>query len=278
MPNHSIISKISQDLKSEDGIYFSKQTASISYPSEGNMNCYQIEKDSFWFNHRNNCIIECVKKYSGDQVFLDIGGGNGFVAKGLQDSNVESVLIEPGIKGCRNAKKRGLHNIICSTLEGASINPNSIASAGAFDVVEHIEDDIAFLDQIHQLLKDDGYLYLTVPAYQLLWSNEDVDAGHYRRYKLSELEKKLKSVGFKISYSTYFFSFLPLPIFLFRSVPSKLGFNKKSKDLTKHQKEHQQKNGWLSKLINMLMKMEVEHIKKSKGIPFGGSCLIVAMK
>lgn len=278
MSNNQIINSISQNLNYENGIYYSKNSAQISYPEEGNQNCFQIEKDSFWFNHRNNCIIELVKRFSPGKIFLDIGGGNGFVAKGLQDNNIESVLIEPGIKGCRNAKKRQLDNVICSTLEAAYIQPNSIPSAGAFDVVEHIEDDIAFLDQIHHLLKEDGYLYLTVPAYQHLWSNEDVDAGHQRRYTISELEKKLKSVGFKISYSTYFFSFLPLPIFLFRSLPSKLGFNKKSNDLEKHQREHQQKSGWLSKFIDKLMKMEVQKIKMNKKIVVGGSCLIVAQK
>ena len=41
----------------------------------------QLEEDSFWFNHRNNIIANAVKKHSKGNVFFDIGGGNGFVAK-----------------------------------------------------------------------------------------------------------------------------------------------------------------------------------------------------
>ena len=59
---------------------------------------------------------------------------------------------------------------------------NSIDSVGLFDVVEHIEDDCSFLNNINKYLKDDGYVYITVPAYNFLWCKEDDDADHYKRY------------------------------------------------------------------------------------------------
>ena len=104
-------------------------------------------------------------------------------------------------------------------------------SVGLFDVVEHIEDDYFFLNNINKYLKEDGYVYITVPAFNFLWSNEDVDAGHFKRYTTSELNGLLKKSGFTIIQSTYIFSILPLPVFLFRSLPSKLGLNKKSNGL-----------------------------------------------
>jgi hypothetical protein len=48
---------------------------------------------------------------------------------------------------------------------------------------------------LQNLLKPGGMLCLTVPAYNFLWSHEDVDAGHFRRYTLGALEKKLCEVG-----------------------------------------------------------------------------------
>ena len=152
------IEKIAQNVKKdENGIYYSKSDSSISYPEEGNENCFQIEQDSFWFNHRNNIIAESVLKHSAKKVFFDIGGGNGFVAKRLQDDGIKTVLVEPGKTGVINAYKRGIKNVLCSTLEDAGFPPKRIDSVGLFDVVEHIEDDYAFLNNINKYLKDGGY-------------------------------------------------------------------------------------------------------------------------
>jgi 2-polyprenyl-3-methyl-5-hydroxy-6-metoxy-1,4-benzoquinol methylase len=264
--------------KSEDGIYYSKTNSSISYPEEGNSDCFQIEENSFWFNHRNNSILTAVKRYSPQKKFFDIGGGNGFVAKGLQDSNIEVVLVEPGLQGAKNAKKRNIKNIVCSTLEDAQFEKSSLASIGMFDVIEHIEDDVKFLKNVHEYLEEEGNIYITVPAFNFLWSNEDDIAGHYRRYSLSQLEKIITKCGFTIVFSTYIFSILPLPVFLFRSIPSRLGLSKNSNKIDKYKREHSSNRGFFSSILDSIWNWELKRIKNSKKIPFGGSCFIVAKK
>jgi len=192
MKKHSInnnekenLLKIAQNIEiREDGIFFSKKTSKVSYPEQGNEHYLDIEQSSFWFKHRNRIIIESVKKYSPDKVFYDVGGGNGFVSLGLENAGIITVLVEPGVQGARNAQKRGLKNIICSTLEDAGFMPDSVPSMGLFDVVEHIEDDEQFLQYISLYLKKEGLVYITVPAFQALWSDEDVEAGHFKRYIL----------------------------------------------------------------------------------------------
>lgn len=261
-----------------DGIYFANERSTISYPDSGNNDCYQIEEDSFWFNHRNNCIVEAVKRNCPKKIFFDIGGGNGFVSKALIENNIESVLVEPGIQGCLNAKQRHVNTIICATLEDAEFKKSSMEAVGLFDVVEHIEKDEDFLKTIFSLLTSDGYIFITVPAYSWLWSNEDVDAGHFRRYTTKQFEKKLENVGFEIVQSTYIFSILPFFVSLFRTVPSKLGLNRKSNNLNKHVNEHKQRNGLAQKAMNAIWSCEVERIRQGKRIPFGGSCFIVAKK
>lgn len=272
------IKNYTEDLILDNGIYFTKNKQQISYPESGNQDCYQIEENSFWFKHRNNCIVALVKKYSFDKHFFDIGGGNGFVAKRLENQGVKTVLIEPGIQGCLNAQKRNLETIVCSTLENASFKKGTIPSVGLFDVIEHIEDDIAFLTDIYNYLEKEGFIYITVPAYQFLWSNEDNDAGHYRRYTTKELENRLEKIGFKILYSTYIFSILPLPIWLTRTLPSKLGLNKNPSDLQKHKNSHSEKTGFISRLVNRIWDKELNNIAKGKRNSFGGSCLVVAKK
>lgn len=266
------------ELVEKDGIFYSKEKAAISYPEKGNDNYYQIEDMSFWFNHRNDCIKDVVRKYNNNRFFFDIGGGNGFVAKGLEDAGIPTALLDPGVKGCINAKNRKLKHIICSTLEDARFPASSMESIGLFDVVEHIEDDRAFLKNIHQILQPGGMVFLTVPAYSFLWSVEDMDAGHYRRYTLSQMERRLKDIGFTLVYSTYIFSLLPIPVFLLRTLPSKLGFYKKPAELNELKSSHSVRNGFLSKIIDKLWKCELKWIQKGRKIPFGGSCLVVAKK
>jgi hypothetical protein len=66
----------------------------------GNDNCFALEDNSFWFKYRNNCIIQLAKQYVKDNLLFEIGGGNGFVSKGLEENGIQTCLIEPGIQGC----------------------------------------------------------------------------------------------------------------------------------------------------------------------------------
>ncbi len=272
------LKNFTSELINKNGIHFAKKESEISYPLSGNQDCYLIEQNSFWFNHRNDCIVEAVNKYCPESVFFDIGGGNGFVAKSLEDRGIETVLIEPGIQGCLNAKNRNLTNIVCSTLENADFKINNIEAIGLFDVVEHIEKDVDFLTSIHSFLKKDGCVFITVPAYQTLWSNEDIDAGHFRRYTIKNLEDKLTNIGFKILQSTYIFSVLPIAVFLFRTIPSKLGLHKNSNDVKKHIGEHKKKTGILNSILNKIWASELNKIRNGNRIWIGGSCFVIARK
>ncbi len=264
--------------KDKIGIYFSNKESNISYPEDGNENYMHIEENSFWFKHRNDIIAESVMLHSGTKTFYDIGGGNGFVAKRLQDEGVPVVLVEPGKLGAINAHKRGVKNVLCSTLEDAEFIPEKIDAVGLFDVVEHIENDLVFLKRINQYMKKNGHIFITVPAFNLLWSNEDNDAGHYKRYTTTKIGKVLESSGFRIVYSTYIFSILPLPVFLFRTLPSKIGLNKNSNNVKKHQKEHDSKNGIVKNLLDRIWMWELNRVRNNKSIPIGGSCFMIAQK
>lgn len=263
----------------KEGVFFSNRETQVSYPEHGNNIVFEIEDQSFWFKHRNNCITEAVLKYAPNQVFFDIGGGNGFVTKALEEKGVSAVLVEPGFQGCYNAKKRNVKNIVCASLESNVLIPSKAPSIGLFDVVEHIEQDIAFLSQVHHCLKEGGLVFITVPAYNLLWSTEDDYAGHFRRYTVASICNKLKAAGFDIEYSTYIFSVSPPAVFLFRTIPSWLGFNKNQGLQKKPMKAHKYKGGGLlKKLLTQVWRMEVNNIKEGKRTPFGGSCFVVARK
>ncbi len=259
------------NLELKDGIWFSGKSVARSYPDNDSNDYFTIEDDSFWFKHRNDCILESVRQFPPNGMIYDVGGGNGYVSLGLESHGFPVTLIEPNVIGAINAKKRGLKRIICSTLEHSGLEKKSLGAIGLFDVLEHIEDDEKFLKNLQEYLKDDGRLYISVPAFNFLWSNEDNHAGHFRRYTLRSLIKVLKESGYSIDYATYFFSILPIPIFIFRNLPYRLGIKRRKTSSSEH-KDHNKNTFFLESSLHR----ELNKIRKRGKNKFGSSCLVVA--
>ena len=264
----------------DDGIWYSEETKNVSYPAQGHGSCFDVEEHSFWFKHRNHCISLLARSYPPVEngTIFDVGGGNGFVSAGLANAGFSVALVEPGKIGVKNARKRGLENVVCATTDSAQFKANSLPAIGLFDVIEHIEDDRAFLRSMHHLMKEGAPLYATVPAYSMLWSSEDITAGHFRRYTVKSISNVLEEAGFTVEFSSYIFRFLPIPILLLRALPYRLGLMKAKQPADTLSRDHAAKEGGISKLLNTLLRSEMKILKAGKRMLFGGSCLIVARK
>lgn len=261
-------------VRNADGIYVAPESRNVSYPSDGHTECFQVEDHSFWFRHRNECIAAMISRHPFQGTLLDIGGGNGYVSQMLAQRGLDVVLIEPGYAGALNAhKQRGLAQVISSTVEDANFPPQSIDAMGMFDVVEHIDDDRAFLEKMERLLKPGGHLYLTVPCHNWLWSQADIDAGHFRRHTEQSLQTLLNGL-FKIDYLSHFFGPLIAPQFLFRALPFRLGFGQTP--VLSTEAEHGTKGGPIIKLLSQGLEREAHHIRAGKRLHFGTSCLLAA--
>ncbi|WP_189477515.1 class I SAM-dependent methyltransferase [Halioglobus pacificus] len=267
-------------IKRDDGIWHSDTSREISYPVDGHAACAQVEAESFWFNHRNECIAAMIDNHppaEGGPIF-DVGGGNGWVTLHMQNCGYDSVLVEPGIAGCQTAISRGVENVVCSTTDDAEFSSNSVPAIGLFDVIEHLPDDVSFLDSICSLMCPGAKLYATVPAYPRLWSQEDVVAGHHRRYTLDTFCKLLESTGFEVLYSTYIFRFLPVPILLLRTVPFRLGIAPRNSSPDNSLNDHTTRSSIKSRAIDFALAGELANIRSNKKMSFGGSCMVVAIK
>ncbi len=258
-----------------DGFWRAADDASLSYPSEHHDRYAAIEEQSFWFRHRSRCIVACARRHRPDGPIVDVGGGNGFVSMGLRDAGFDTVVVEPGPDGARNAWQRGLRPVVCAPLERAGFAPRSVPAIGIFDVLEHIEDDRGFLRGIAGTLRPGGYLFLTVPAYRWLWSTEDALAGHFRRYTLRMLRERLGASGFDVPYATYMFAWLPLPVLLRRTLPSALGLVREQ-DGTRAASQHALPAGAVGSALEGLLEREHARIARGEVVPVGGSCLVVA--
>jgi hypothetical protein len=146
-----------------------------------------------------------------------------------------------------------------------------------FDVIEHIQDDHGFLTTINRLIVPGGRVYITVPAYPALWSNEDKLAGHARRYTVPSLRDVLERAGYEVEFATYFFGFLPLPVLLFRAIPFRLGIAaaKISEEGVRSDHEPNPAGAWV---LHKLMGRELAKISARRTLRMGGSCLVVARK
>ena len=122
------------------------------------------------------------------------------------------LLLEPTKKACENAIARGVKRVQNSSFYGYD---KSLYNAMLFDVLEHIENDEVFLQDLSIKMNDGGVLLLSVPAFSSLWSSEDDIDGHFRRYTIATLRKVVQKTEFEIEYCSYFYSFLYFTYFCF---------------------------------------------------------------
>ena len=129
---------------------------------------------------------------------VDIGSGSGFFAIELEklygDAISKVYLVDTGysldeMSLTQGQKIEKVHAIPATIENGLVI---------MMDVLEHIEDDLAMLQSVKAAcVGDNNYFFITVPAFQSLWSGHDVYLGHYRRYKIPMLRKVLQTAGFR---------------------------------------------------------------------------------
>ncbi len=148
---------------------------------------------------RTTLMLRLLGKRPG--TVLDVGCGDGFFLRRLAQHGYRAVGIDVSRAGIELAR----HVLAefpqceahCATIEAFGPDASyEIATCG--ETLEHIEDDVAFLREINRLLAPGGVLVLTVPVDMSLWTQHDVDAGHFRRYSKAELFEKLGRTGFAI--------------------------------------------------------------------------------
>jgi SAM-dependent methyltransferase len=272
------LSRLSTNLEeAEPGFWLSRTRSPVSYPESGNEWCAGVEEGSFWFRHRSRCVIEMVRRHPPRGPIFDVGGGNGFVTRGLAEAGWETVLIEPGPAGARRAWMGGLRPVVCATLADAGFRRGALAAVGLFDVLEHQPDEAAFLASVSECLAPGGSFYLTVPALPALWSIDDEVAGHHRRYTRRSISRSLTSAGFRVEAVTYIFAVLPLPLLLFRTLPGALGLRTKA-DIAAAGKEHEVSTRPAGRILDRLLNAELRRIRLGRAMPIGTSCLVAASR
>lgn len=185
--------------------------AAPGYNPEHYVTLATLESDNFWFKARNSLILWALRKFfPASDSYLEIGCGTGFVLGAIADAfpQMEVHGSEIFVEGLGFAKQRVARARLFQMDAKHIPYHETFDVIGAFDVIEHIDDDVRVLEQMNRALRPGGGIILTVPQHAWLWSSQDEAAHHVRRYSRDELCRKVSDAGFRVAWTSSFVSLL----------------------------------------------------------------------
>ena len=237
-------------------------------------NLVELEEGSFWFRARNSLIIWALGQYFPQaRNLLEIGCGTGYVLSGIKRAipDLELSGSEVFSAGLSFAATR-LPGDQLFQMDARRIPfREEFDVIGAFDVLEHIQEDETVLSQMYQATRPGGGILATVPHHPFLWSQADDYARHVRRYRVAELREKVKGAGFRIVRVTSFVSLL-FPLLVLSRLKERVA----TTDFDPHAefKINPLVNAGFGKILDV----ERRAIRAGLYFPFGGSLLVVARR
>ncbi len=188
----------------------------------------KLEDTHFWFISRRRIFFDLLDRElpRGERLrILEIGcGAGGLMGPMRRYGEVHGLDIDRQyVAYCRD---RGFDRVLCGSGYELPFADGSFDLVTLFDTMEHIPDEAEALAEVHRVLKPGGRLFVSVPAYQWLWSQNDRIAHHCRRYTRKRLGVALRKAGLRPRRLTYFNAMLlPLiiPAVLWQKLLDKLG-------------------------------------------------------
>src|SRR5215212_1832243 len=234
---------------------------------------FRVEQSHWWHIGRRKILAAFVEKICREVTdrrprILDVGCGTGANLLMLSKyGDAEGVDVsEDALAFCR---ERGLESVKLGAAEELPYDDGTFDLVTAFDVVEHMDDDLAGLREMRRVLRPGGRVLLFVPTFMFLWGVQDDVSNHRRRYRLPELRSVLEQAGFEIERTTYANITFFLPILLMRKLMRVTGIKTES--------ENNINVSSLNGLLGRLLGAE-SAVLKYMNIPFGVSGLCVARK
>ncbi|HEV2803336.1 MAG TPA: class I SAM-dependent methyltransferase [Chthoniobacterales bacterium] len=239
---------------------------------------FELEDKHWWFVGRRRLLLKLLGRVfhpadsDAPREILDVGCGTGTMLQHLSaygnttgaDADADAVYF------CR---RRGLENVLQLTDATLPFEPGTFDLVTMLDVLEHIDDDLGMLGEVFRVLKPDGLVLATVPAYRFLWGPQDEISLHKRRYRAKELKARLEHAGFsllKLSYfNTLLFPFIAAIRLGRKIVPGETAELKSDFTLTKA--------GFLNQLLASIFAWE-RHLITRFDLPFGVSIVALARK
>ena len=233
---------------------------------------YAFEGDHWWFISRRELVIYLIQSWGKPlPVILDVGCGTGGTLWSFRKLG-KSFGMDSSEKSMDFCRRRNLDNVVQSSAEHIAYGNNFFDIVTCLDTLEHVINPIGALLEMKRVLKDDGKIIITVPAFRILWSRHDESLGHLRRYEKDLLLRHLREAGLKVDKTGYFFFtsfFMVAPIRIIR----RLLFSQKKR----HSDTATLPPKLLNEFLKLLLKIEMM-IAKKFDLPFGTTVYAVASK
>jgi SAM-dependent methyltransferase len=231
----------------------------------------RLEQEHWWFTGRRVILDRVLDHYlSHPARLLDVGCGTGGNLMMLSQHG-EAMGLDGSTYAVMRARELTGQPVLLGTLPGPL--PADLGQFNAvclFDVLEHIELDHEALIMARELLAPDGLIFITVPALPWLWSQHDVEFGHYRRYDRASLSRTLGLANLSLVHCSYFCSLLFPLIAFFRLLAPVLSGKQRQHDF-------EVPTAGLNALLHRLFAAEARWITVHT-LPLGSSLLVVARR
>ena len=240
---------------------------------------FNMEEKHWWFRAKRKIVFTILnnlfknRKQAEDKIKIsDIGCGCGINLLRLNQMGFDATGIDFDDNALSHCKQRGVKAVKGNITDGLNIETDSYDACFMLDVLEHVPDEKAALKEALRIVRPNGYIIATVPAYQWLWTKRDEHHHHKRRYTKKALLKCISAnTNADITIASYYNSFLfPLALVarLFSKVTNRC---EKTNDL-------KIPFGFLNELLFNIFSLERFHLTKGFSFPFGLSILVVIKK
>lgn len=157
----------------------------------------ELEDRHWWYRERRYLLARLVRGLTPGAA-LDIGAAGGGNTRVLHGLGWSAAALEYGAEGAQVCAERGIP-VVRADATRLPVADESLDLVVAFDVLEHLEDDVSAAKGVFNALRPGGTFAVAVPADPRLWSAHDEAVGHVRRYTRATLLDLLGGAGFEIT-------------------------------------------------------------------------------
>jgi dolichyl-phosphate beta-glucosyltransferase len=215
---------------------------------------------------KRGLVLRAIEESGVHGPCLDLGCGTGAMLDEV-GAMMPAVGIDLSLRSLGHARMRGIGALARADGDALPFREGSFGAVLALDVIEHHPRPEELLREARRVLRPDGCMVLTVPAFQWMWTYHDHLLGHYRRYTRERLVAELEAAGLEVRYATYFQSWLLPMAWVFRRVKALAGRGTRPDAWVPP--------GPLNKALLALAETEARYLQGHR-VPFGLSVLAVA--
>jgi 2-polyprenyl-3-methyl-5-hydroxy-6-metoxy-1,4-benzoquinol methylase len=185
----------------------------------------EIEETHWWFVGKRHILRAILPDTTPIKRVLDLGCGTGGILRDWMNRS-RCFGIDRSAVALKYCAEAGFDTLVRGDVTQLPFQNESFDTIFLMDVIEHLDDDVGFLESASELCTPGGQLVVAVPAFQLLWSQHDDTYHHKRRYTAKQLRAVIAAAGLTPERTTYTNSLLFPVALVWRVLSYRLGLGR----------------------------------------------------